>query len=123
MHTLPPCVATMAEDGDGDADGGGPALDLAEVLSRRGADQVPTRFIQPVQRRPTLDLHATPTTIDWNVNNLCDRDGDGDEAEVEDGEQSKQSIAEQVSKACQEWGFFQVSESFCMRERECYICI
>ena len=116
----------MAADGDGDGDGGGPALDLAEVLSRRGADQVPTRFIQPVQRRPTvappLDLHVTPT-IDWNVNNLCDGHGDGDEAEVEDGVQSKQSIAEQVSKACQEWGFFQVSVCLCMGERECYICI
>ena len=113
-------------DGDGDGDGGVPALDLAEVLSRRGADEVPFRFIQPVDRRPTLaapplHLDATPTTIDWKrlapVNNLCDGDGAGHEAE--DGDHSKQSIAEQVSQACQEWGFFQVSVCLCMRERIC----
>ena len=94
----------MATDGDG----GDPSLDLAEVLSRRGDKEVPHRFIQPVGKRPTTDfllnLQEIPT-IDWKrltpARNHCDGD------EIDDGEES---IGEEVPKACEEWGFFQVCD-------------
>eukprot|EP00250_Pteridium_aquilinum_P005379 c15483_g1_i1 orf=84-1124(+) len=73
------------------------AVDLVHTLSENGLSDVPSRFIQPLQRRPTCDGHGTVPVIDLHP--LLQQDSHAAGANT---------TAQAITQACEEWGFFQV---------------